>query len=171
MADQIWRPVVGYEGLYEVSNKGRVRNPRTGTVYAINKNLVRGVRAYPIVNLRGHDGVTRTIKVHRLVAIAFIPNPNGLREVNHIDGDKANNLLENLEWMSPLDNYYHGQMAGRSHAGTNPRMARKYSPEVITAFKSLTLAPHACIVRLADAFGMSRGYAWKVAHGRMRARG
>lgn len=91
-----WLPVVGYEGLYEVSSDGHVRCVKTGHYreMTIKHNRFTG---YDAVDLR-KDGKCRTRTIHRLVALAFIPNPDGLPEVNHIDEDKTNNNVENLEW-------------------------------------------------------------------------
>lgn len=116
---EIWKDVVGYEGLYQVSNCGRVRSvernvsvQRSGQKYLVHyesKVLIPQERrhGYLSVCLYGRGGNKRNFKqisVHRLVAEAFIPNPKNLSEVNHIDEDKQNNKLENLEWVSHQEN-------------------------------------------------------------------
>lgn len=114
--EEIWRPVVGYEEYYEVSNTGRVRTiPRT--VYTNNGgyiNIGQVIKA-PMLHYKGYLQVRlkvnnrpKTFFVHRLVAEAFIPNPNRYKYVNHIDEDKTNNLVGNLEWCSALYNNLHG---------------------------------------------------------------
>ena len=102
-----WRPVVGYEGLYEVSNTGRVRSVDryVKTCYGSyrlhkGKVLSPGIRpdGYLVVSLQ-----YRMFRVHRLIAEAFLPNPDNLPQVNHKDEVKTNNCVGNLEW---CDNYY-----------------------------------------------------------------
>ena len=97
-----WKPIVikvhntiyDYTGIYEVSNiDGKVRNVKTGRILKQPLNSF----GYPVVRL-SKDGKARLFKVHRLVATAFVPNPDNLPEVNHKDEDKTNNSVDNLEW-------------------------------------------------------------------------
>lgn len=94
-----WKPVVGYEGLYEVSNYGNVYSMRTKKILKPAKDNL----GYLQVSLH-KNGHGKNWRVHRLVAIAFIPNPENKETVNHIDEDKTNNHIYNLEWMSRGDN-------------------------------------------------------------------
>ena len=108
--------VKGYEGFYEVSSLGRVRsldrrvfNPKSGMT------LRKGVVLTPNLNHKGYEYVgfnkngvrSGLLFIHRLVANAFIENPNDLPQVNHIDGNKINNSALNLEWISNIDNQKH----------------------------------------------------------------
>lgn len=97
-----WKPIAGFPN-YAVSNKGRVMNLKTGKVlkYAING------MGYPFVILCKANSKPKNIKVHRLVALAFIPNPDNLTQVNHIDEVKTNNDVSNLEWVTPSENVRH----------------------------------------------------------------
>lgn len=90
---EIWKDVVGYEGLYKVSNLGNVYSCH------VNRNLSIATRKdnYQFVMLR-HNGKQRYKMVHRLVAEAFIPNPDNLPVVNHKDENPSNNHMDNLEW-------------------------------------------------------------------------
>lgn len=108
-ADRIWRPVPigGLEDSYEVSNLGEVRSRKTGH-YRLLKPKLNKVTGYEYVCLYS-DGAEVTRTVHRLVAMAFIPNPNALPEVNHIDEDKTNNCVENLEWCTSHYNNEHSK--------------------------------------------------------------
>ena len=98
-----WRPIVGYEGLYEVSSYGRVRSvDRYDNRNCVRKSKVlsllkKSEYGYIQVNL-SYNGKLYKKYVHRLVAQAFIPNPDNLPEVNHIDEDKTNNRVDNLEF-------------------------------------------------------------------------
>lgn len=108
---EIWKPVVGYEGYYEVSNLGNVRSlKRKGYK---NGNLRQGEKTtgYLIVVLY-KDGKGTTKSVHRLVAKAFIPNPKNKPQVNHIDSNRKNNKVENLEWVTRAENAQHAYDSG-----------------------------------------------------------
>jgi len=101
MIDEIWKPVKGYEGLYEVSSAGRVRREELLTFWEHN-----GKQPYYMVGL-SRNGKVKKHLVHRLVAEAFIPNPDKLPQVNHKDGNVHNNSVENLEWISNAGNTKH----------------------------------------------------------------
>lgn len=117
-----WRPVVGYEGYYEVSSLGRVRSVERGVV---NCNGVCRVRKSKImktrVSNRGREGLglnknkCQTYQsVHRLVAMAFLPNPDNLPEVNHKDENPLNNRVDNLEWCTSDYNRHYGTRSERA---------------------------------------------------------
>ena len=102
--NEIWRSVIGYEGLYEVNNIGRARNPRTGKLLKPYKDKY----GYLCVNLY-KDGIRKNYFIHRLVAQSFLPNPDNLPQVNHKDENKENNCVENLEWCDGLYNNNYGK--------------------------------------------------------------
>jgi hypothetical protein len=109
---EIWKPIDGTNGVYEVSNTGKVRS-----LNYLGHRVVRELalcfdpKGYLRVAL--YFGEKRkTQKVHRLVAQAFIPNPDGKPEVNHKDGDKTNNHAGNLEWSTPRENVIHAYKSG-----------------------------------------------------------
>lgn len=95
---EIWKPIKGYEGLYEVSNLGNVRS-KTRIIKQPNNK-----KGYPCANVRDINGKQKTIETHRLVAIAFIPNPDNKSQVDHIDANKLNNKVSNLRWTTPKEN-------------------------------------------------------------------
>ena len=103
---EIWKDIVGFNG-YEVSNLGRVRSFHKGG-RILSPGLVSG---YLQVNLYC-GGKRNQMYVHRLVAETFIPNPESKSEVNHIDGNKSNNRVENLEWATPSENAQHAHDTG-----------------------------------------------------------
>lgn len=94
---EIWKEIQGFEGLYAVSNKGNIKNLKTGRILAGYNN-----NGYKQIILKG-----KAYKVHRLTALAFIPNPNNLPHINHIDEDKTNNNVENLAWCTAAENIRH----------------------------------------------------------------
>ena len=117
--EEIWKDIQGYEGIYQISNKGRVK--------ALKKKvhkIIKGKECYPsykekILKISNHnrngylkinitkDNVNKTCQIHRLVAKAFIPNPNNLPQVNHKNGIKTDNQAENLEWVTISENHKH----------------------------------------------------------------
>lgn len=139
---EIWLQIEGYENLYEVSNLGRVRRiksvitTKAGVTQKFPGKILKPVtnRGYLTVNL-SKNGIVRRFRIHRLVATAFIPNPENLPQVNHLDEDKTNNTVENLEWCSAKENVNYGTR--------NKRTAEKLSKPVLCVelnqiFPSLT---------------------------------
>src|SRR5699024_1760168 len=103
---EVWEPIKGYEESYLVSNLGRVKSkPRTGTRGGILKELYSSWQ-YNRVNLYKNGGMN-SFTIHRLVAQAFLPNPENKPQVNHKDGNKLNNALSNLEWVTQSENQLH----------------------------------------------------------------
>lgn len=100
-----WRDVVGYEQYFQVSNFGRVYSKRTSKIL---KQTISKTGYYIFsTRLGGRKGKSICFKVHRLVAQAFILNPDGKPYVNHKDANKLNNTLENLEWCTHMENVIH----------------------------------------------------------------
>lgn len=110
-----WKDIEGYEGFYQVSNCGNIKSlPRTAkskgsgireVKETIKKQSVSSC-GYMLVGLH-KDSEMKTASVHRLVALAFVPNPEGKPQVNHINGDKKDNRAENLEWVTSSENNLH----------------------------------------------------------------
>lgn len=109
---EIWKAIEGFEGLYEVSNLGRVKSThRASKILKYGFSGGRGINRYPTVNLRKY-GHAKNGLIHRLVAIAFLDNPKNKREVNHKDGNKLNNHVDNLEWCTRKENCAHSSQSG-----------------------------------------------------------
>lgn len=102
MPEEIWKQVNSWEGYYWVSNLGRVKN-------RYNKILALQLRAngYYQITLWKGKYINKTYTVHRLVAEAFIPNPDNLPQINHKDHNRLNNRADNLEWCTPKYNSNH----------------------------------------------------------------
>lgn len=113
---EIWKDIQGYENMYQVSDLGRIRSlDRVNSLGQNIKGKIRKTRmdnrGYPIVRL-SKEGKYKDLPIHRLVAIAFIPNPDNKETVNHIDGDKINWSIGNLEWMTTEENTKHAFNTG-----------------------------------------------------------
>lgn len=96
-----WKDIDGYEGLYQVSNFGRVKSMRNKSSPFLKSRIDR--YGYPTVGLT-INGITKRKKLHRLIAQAFIPNTENLKEIDHIDGDRGNFNISNLRWCTRKDN-------------------------------------------------------------------
>lgn len=130
--EEIWKDVVGYEGLYEVSNAGKVRNK--------NKELTQNVsnKGYLYATLcKDRHCVGK--RVHRLVAQAFIPNLENKPEVNHKNNVRTDNRAENLEWMTHTENVKHTVKAGRHSKGEMVCFS-KLDPEKVIFIRKSTLS-------------------------------
>ena len=106
MKKEIWRPVIGYENNYVVSNLARIKNTRSlRMLKPINS------RGYTLVSLC-KNGIIKSTRIHRIVALAFIPNPHNKPFINHKNGNKNDNSIENLEWCTYKENLQHSWDTG-----------------------------------------------------------
>ena len=118
----IWKPIHGYENIYEISNTGEIKSCAriTKNGKTSYKNKEESIRTICVNNKRhGYCEITlyknnigRRYKVHRLVGTTFIPNVLNKPEINHIDGNKLNNAVNNLEWVTSIENKQHGWKNG-----------------------------------------------------------
>lgn len=100
---EIWKDVVGYEGLYQVSNLGRVKSiifPKNKDGKILKQRIRKGYLRIQLYK----NKIAKDFGVHRLVALAFIPNPYNKPEIDHIDGIPSNNNVSNLKWCTPKEN-------------------------------------------------------------------
>ena len=143
--EEIWRDVKGYEGLYQVSNFGRVKSLRRLTrckndSYGIVKERILKTslhNGYRIVSFL-KDNKRKTFSVHRLVAIAFIANPDNLPQINHKDEIKSNSIANNLEWCTHKYNCNYGSFQ-KNKAKSNSKKTYKTSidGEILGVYDSL----------------------------------
>ena len=111
---EAWVDIKDYEGLYQISNLGRVKSLKRNTAHERILIPRVGRDGYLYVGLC-KNGITKTKKIHRLVAENFIENPENKKEVNHIDGNKLNNYIFNLEWCNRSYNLKHAYKLGLTH--------------------------------------------------------
>lgn len=173
-SEEIWKAVEGYEGKYEVSNLGRVRSldhisfrNLRGQIYDC---LVRGKILSPTKDSSGYlqirlwnDGM-KSFLVHRLVAKAFIPNPDNLETVNHKDENITNNRADNLEYLSVADNVRYGTAIARR------RLSQRKPVEQLT-MDGQHIAYFDGIIDASIATGAPREMIGKVCHGRKKSSG
>ena len=156
-----WADVLGYGGLYQVSDKGRVRLRKPTSKNKAGRILKQTVKedGYMMVCV-SDGGKFRYRYVHRLVAETFMPSHPGKTEVNHIDGNKANNCLSNLEWVTHRENQLHARdVLGRF---VKPRYSlRKLTPEQVLEIRSSDEPQRT----LADRYGVSQATIRNIIYG------
>lgn len=189
----LWKPVVGWEGYYWVSNTGEVKGRRGGLRHLVSKTGYHSVSLEKGSRSKG-ERVSKYALVHRLVAEAFIPNPHGFPQVNHKDEDKSNNSAENLEWCTAKYNMNYGEaaktrfqkidfgaewrkeMARRNGAKTTSKRVIQINKkgEIVAEYKSIKAASrstnihHSNIARVANGDKYRRtagGYKWAFSKG------
>lgn len=172
LIDSEWRPVVGYEDAYLVSDLGAVRSvdrlelmtgrhpspyyrKRKGKVLQPNTST-----GYAMVSLY-KDGEQRQELVHRIVGKAFLPNPNNLPEINHLDEDKLNNTLLNLEWQTSQGNSLHScHKTTGSKCGTSKLTERNVHDIVYMLEES-----HMTLKQIGEQFGVTAGCIFRIKTG------
>lgn len=175
---EIWKDIDGYEGLYQVSNRGRVKSlPRKvrcakGWTITPERILVGGVsNGYRHYLLHSSTGIPRDLRANRLVATAFIPNPLNLPYVNHKDENRGNDCVDNLEWCTPKYNVNYGTAPMRRRQNDSKiKAVCQYDMDgnLIAKFRSINEAKraigashHTTIVQCCQHLRMSfKGYIW-----------
>ena len=127
--DEIWRDIDGYKGLYQISNKGRVKSLYKGSERILKPGWMTGGYLYVVLC---KNRIKQKRKIHRLVAQAFIPNPDNKPQVNHKDENKKNNCADNLEWATAKENSNYGSRNERSgYSRSKPILQYSKSGEFI----------------------------------------
>lgn len=170
MEKEIWKPIKGYEGLYEISNMGRIkgleRKSKNRTYPLILLKLKKDTHGYLQAFLYKNN-IRKTYLVHRLVASAFIDNPNNYKEINHIDEDKTNNKISNLEWCSRIYNVNYGN---RTLKTTKKVKQYDLNKNYIKTWNSMSEAAQKLKIHVSGISGCCKGinktcggYIWKYA--------
>lgn len=165
VAHVVWSPVLGFEGLYEVSSLGQIRNQK-------GEILKQGIKrtpctCYKVVHL-WKDGAYYTKYVHRLIAEAFIPNPDNLPMINHKDEDGTNNLICNLEWCTREYNVNYGTAKERRAKKICGRESEKRKPVLQYDLNGNFVARHNSVADAANSTGCSTNEISKVCLGRRK---
>ena len=125
---EIWRDVVDYEGLYQVSSLGRVKSFQKGKLMI--RSCTKTRQGYVIVSLMKRGIKRKIVRIHVLVARAFIPNPEGKPEVNHRFGNKLDNRVSELEWATQFENIRHACVMGLMNFGCERSTAKLTAEQV-----------------------------------------
>jgi len=170
-----WKSISGYEGYYEVSNLGRVRSierlvphARYGTTKQQSKILRPAIDDGYFKVALSKDRTLRSMRVHRLVAAAFVDNPNDYTEVNHKDGDKLNNQVSNLEWCTRSQNVKHAFDNNLLQAMRGVKNGNsKLSESDVLAIRSEYKYGKITLISLANKFGCSKRNVLDIVHKRI----
>lgn len=164
MSTEKWKPIPGYEGIYEISNLGHIHSlPRSDAKGGKRKgkqlNPWSNAKGYQLVRLYDTKGGARTFQLHRLVMLAFVGTCPGLYQVNHKNCDKADNRLCNLEYVTPEANLSHAKQNGRHPApprrGEDNNTAKLTSGQVITIRREYAEG-NISLRQLGDRYGVSK---------------
>ena len=166
--NEVWRPIAGYEGLYEVSSFGRIRSMRYG--YLLTPDEARGYLRVTLYK----NGTRNRQTIHRLVSKAFLPNPCNKPAINHIDEDKSNNRVDNLEWCTQKENCNHGNRNKKISSGiSKPVKQLSKAGKLLAIWESMTIASEVLGISLSEISVCTRehhksagGYKWRYANER-----
>lgn len=159
---EVWRDINGYEGIYQISDLGRVKSleriVKSGNKMRKLKERIRTPvkhkLGYMCLNLSKESEIKGHL-IHRLVATHFLPNPNGYPEVNHIDGDKTNNIHTNLEWCTRKENINHAIDTGLTKQnGVDSHWSKLTNDEVFAIRIMYKKDERATYENLAEQFGV-----------------
>lgn len=157
--NEIWEKVSFLDNKYEVSNRGRIRNTKTKRLLKLSPSK----RGYLVFSCY-IEGKHKLVNVHKCVAIAFIPNPNNLPQVNHIDGNKTNPDVTNLEWVSAQDNLLHARKTGLHISDGDKPVLQIKEGKIIAEFRSASEAARVTGIKRCNICNVCRNYCWNGHH-------
>lgn len=185
--EEIWRDIIGFEGLYQVSNLGRVKSLKR--IALIGKHKAKLIIPEKIKSFQINDrknglyvktdlnknGKSKSIKIHRLVAIAFIANPENKPEVNHKNGIHDDNRVENLEWVTTSENRQHSfdHLHRKNPEGFDNRLSKQCSQYSLSgklietfgsrwqAYRKTGVHPSTIIKAIRGEYSQAGGFVWR----------
>jgi hypothetical protein len=164
MEKEVWKDIAGYEGKYKISSLGRVRSlsryrkSRGDLLALIKEKVLKPVDyfGYQKVTLR-HNNESQNYRIHRLVATAFIPNVKNKPFINHKDGNKKNNSVDNLEWVTNQENISHAVKNGRHNLKGSRHPKSKLEEEEVLKIRELYERKVFTRTELGEMFGVTEG--------------
>ena len=157
-----WRWIAGYRGIYKASGRGRIKSvDRRLSLRDGRSRWVKGKVLKPSPHSSGYlvlslckDGVETSVLAHRIIAEVFLPNPDNKPEVNHKDGNKHNNAVANLEWVTHLENEEHAKTAGLKASGSRCWKCTLHESEIKGVLRRIAAGERQCDI--ADDLQVSR---------------
>lgn len=157
--NELWKAVSFLDDKYEVSNRGRIRNTKTKRLLKLSPSK----RGYLVFSCCV-EGKRKLVNVHKCVAIEFIPNPNNLPQINHIDGNKTNPDVTNLEWVTAQQNLLHARKTGLHTSDGDKPVLQIKEGKIIAEFKSASEAERITGIKRCNICNVCRNYCWNGHH-------
>lgn len=174
--EEVWEDIKGYEGLYKISNLGRVKSLERW-IYNVNRKYLSKEKILKPIKVGNYLGVQLSFKgksekfyIHRLVCEHFIIKIDGKTNVNHIDGNKENNVVDNLEWCNQSENNYHAFNNGLINSVGEKHHYAIYSDDEVKELRKLYKTGKYKQSELANMFGMSKMTVHRIVKNKLRKR-